>query len=110
MSTGTRVGDPIEAEAIYKAVGSKYSDALKPGSKPLFLGSVKSNVGHLENASGLISIIKATLMLEKGFVVANADFKEANPKIPLADWNMKVCPYLTVVDSTLPPKTFKRYG
>lgn len=88
--TGTRVGDPIEAEAIYRAVGSKHSSSSRPGKQPLFLGSVKSNIGHLENASGLISIIKAALILEKGFVVGNADFEKANPKIPLKDWNMRI--------------------
>lgn len=88
--TGTRVGDPIEAEAIYRAVGSKHSSSPRPDEQPLFLGSVKSNIGHLENASGLISIIKAALILEKGFVVGNADFEKANPKIPLDKWNMKI--------------------
>lgn len=88
--TGTRVGDPIEAEAIYRAVGSKHSSSSRPDAQPLFLGSVKSNIGHLENASGIISIMKAALILEKGFVVGNADFEKVNPKIPVEDWNMRI--------------------
>lgn len=92
--TGTAVGDPIEATAIFRALSKGRS-----GEDPLQLGSVKSNIGHLENASGIISVIKAALMLEKGFVVPNADFEQANPKIPLTKWNMEVsdgkCPPLS---------------
>ncbi|KAM0715744.1 hypothetical protein Q7P37_008258 [Cladosporium fusiforme] len=83
--TGTKVGDPIEAAAVFKALRRDGA----PDS-PLYMGSAKSNIGHLENASGLISVIKAALMLEKGFVVPNADFKKANPEIPLAEWNLQV--------------------
>ncbi|KAK8103369.1 polyketide synthase, partial [Apiospora kogelbergensis] len=83
--TGTAVGDPIEATAIFRALSKGRS-----GEDPLQLGSVKSNIGHLENASGIISVIKAALMLEKGFVVPNADFEQANPKIPLTKWNMEI--------------------
>ncbi|KAI0885678.1 ketoacyl-synt-domain-containing protein [Annulohypoxylon maeteangense] len=83
--TGTRVGDPIEAKAIYKALSRKLD-----GCKPLSIGSVKSNIGHLENASGIISVMKAALMLEKGFIVPNADFEKENPAIPLSEWNLKI--------------------
>lgn len=83
--TGTKVGDPIEATAIYRAVGK----SLTP-REPLLIGSVKSNIGHLENASGIVSVIKAALMLEKSFIVPNADFESANPAIPLSKWNMRV--------------------
>ncbi|KAJ4865372.1 KR domain-containing protein [Trichoderma breve] len=57
---------------------------------PLYMGSVKSNVGHLENASGIISVIKASMMLEKGFILPNANFEKANEAIPLDEWNIKV--------------------
>lgn len=83
--TGTKVGDPIEAAAIYKAVGKSLLSR-----DPLHIGSVKSNIGHLENASGIVSVIKAALMLEKNFIVPNADFEAANPAIPLSKWNLKV--------------------
>ncbi|KAK8075870.1 Polyketide synthase [Apiospora hydei] len=83
--TGTAVGDPIEATAIFRAVSKGRS-----GEDPLQLGSVKSNIGHLENASGIISVIKAALMLEKGFIVPNADFEQPNPKIPLTKWNIEI--------------------
>lgn len=57
---------------------------------PLYLGSVKSNIGHLEGASGIVAVIKAALMLERGFILPNYDFKLPNSKIPFAKWNMKV--------------------
>ena len=84
--TGTKVGDPIEATAINAVFGNG-----RTSRSPLYIGSVKSNVGHLENASGVISIIKATMMLEKGFVLPNTNFQTPNESIPLAKWNMKVC-------------------
>ncbi|PTB70249.1 polyketide synthase [Trichoderma citrinoviride] len=83
--TGTRAGDPIEAHSIYRVFG-----AGRTKRAPLFMGSVKSNVGHLENASGIISVIKTSLMLEKGFILPNVNFEKANEAIPLDEWNIKV--------------------
>ncbi|KAI2625911.1 ketoacyl-synt-domain-containing protein [Hypoxylon sp. NC1633] len=83
--TGTKVGDPIEARGIWRALGQNLTS-----SDPLSIGSVKSNIGHLENASGIISVMKAALMLEKGFIVPNADFERENPAIPLFEWNLKI--------------------
>ncbi|EGR49751.1 polyketide synthase [Trichoderma reesei QM6a] len=83
--TGTRAGDPIEAHSIYRVFG-----AGRTKRTPLYMGSVKSNVGHLENASGIISVIKASLMLEKGFILPNVNFEKANEAIPLDKWNIKV--------------------
>lgn len=54
------------------------------------MGSVKSNIGHLENVSGIVSIIKATMMLEKRFILPNVNFEKANDAIPLDQWNIKV--------------------
>lgn len=83
--TGTKVGDPIEAQAIRNVFGHG-----RTPQSPLYVGSVKSNVGHLENASGVISIIKASLMLERRFILPNTNFEKANPKIPFHEWNGKV--------------------
>ncbi|KAK1753759.1 putative polyketide synthase [Echria macrotheca] len=83
--TGTKKGDPIEATAIYKAVGSHFT-----ADEPLYIGSTKPNVGHLECASGIISLIKSVLMLYYGFLLPNADFEKANEAIPLQEWNMEV--------------------
>jgi acyl transferase domain-containing protein len=86
--TGTKVGDPIEAAALYNVFGEG-----RTARNPLFVGSVKSNIGHLEAASGIISVIKAAMMLERGFILPNYDFKTPNPNIPLSKWNMKVCSF-----------------
>ncbi|CZT04695.1 related to polyketide synthase [Rhynchosporium agropyri] len=90
--TGTKVGDPIEAAALRNVFGEGRTARM-----PLFVGSVKSNIGHLEAASGIISVIKTALMLERGFILPNHDFKKPNEKIPLAKWNLKVpinqCPW-----------------
>ncbi|KAF7533432.1 hypothetical protein G7054_g7092 [Neopestalotiopsis clavispora] len=83
--TGTRVGDPIEATAIYNVFGQG-----RTPRQPLYFGSVKSNFGHLENASGVISVIKAAMMLQKNFILPNTNFESPNENIPLAQWNMKV--------------------
>ncbi|KAG8158497.1 hypothetical protein KVR01_011619 [Diaporthe batatas] len=83
--TGTKVGDPIEATAIHNALGQG-----RTARDPLYIGSVKSNIGHLEAASGIAAVIKAVMMLERGFLLPNHDFKEPNEKIPWKEWNLKV--------------------
>jgi len=75
--TGTKKGDPVEATAIYKA-GCEQLLALPA----LYLGSTKGNVGHLECASGIVSVIKSALMLYYGFVLPNAEFEKRNAAIP----------------------------
>ena len=82
--TGTKVGDPIEASALHRV----FCEGIR--SKPLCIGSVKSNIGHLEGASGLVSVIKSAMMLEKGFILPNCDFKTGNPQIPFEEWKLKV--------------------
>lgn len=86
--TGTKVGDPIEATALHDCFGEG-----RTAKKPLYIGSVKSNIGHLEGASGVVSVIKSAMMLEKGFILPNYNFETPNSKIPLAEWNMKVSPF-----------------
>ncbi|CAG9990181.1 unnamed protein product [Clonostachys byssicola] len=88
--TGTRVGDPIEAEALSRALNRD-----RPADEPLLIGSIKSNIGHAETASGLASIIKVSLALEKGFIPPNADFRTSNPAIPVKDWKIKIPTSLT---------------
>jgi acyl transferase domain-containing protein/NADPH:quinone reductase-like Zn-dependent oxidoreductase len=83
--TGTKKGDPIEAQAIHKAVGSHFTR-----QDPLHIGSVKANVGHLECASGVVSVIKGVLMLYYGFILPNADFQRVNEAIPMDEYKMRV--------------------
>lgn len=83
--TGTKVGDPIEAAALHSVFGQGRSP-----KDPLYIGSIKSNIGHAEGSSGIMAVIKTALMLEKGFILPNINFKKANTAIPLTEWNMKV--------------------
>ncbi|KAI9750407.1 MAG: Type I Iterative PKS, partial [Chaenotheca gracillima] len=83
--TGTSVGDPLEAAAIDATFGKS---AHFTG--PVFIGSAKSNFGHLEGVSGIVSVIKATLMLEKRILLPNADFQAHNPLIPSLGKTLKV--------------------
>lgn len=84
--TGTLTGDPIEARAI----GSVFKDT-RPLGQPLRLGSVKANVGHTETVSGLASVIKVALALEKGVIPPSANFEAPNKNIDLEGWSLKVC-------------------
>ena len=82
--TGTATGDPIEAAALGEIFGRASE------SRKLLIGSLKSNIGHLEGASGICSIIKAALMLERKFMLPNCDLQAQNRKIPFEKSNMKV--------------------
>ncbi|KAL9069652.1 MAG: hypothetical protein Q9157_006092 [Trypethelium eluteriae] len=83
--TGTAAGDPIEASALAKVF---CKDRSLDQSLPV--GSIKTNIGHLEGASGLAGVIKTVLMLENKFIVPNTNFEKANPNIPLDDWRLTV--------------------
>lgn len=83
--TGTLAGDPVETGAIARVFGSG-----RPPDNPVRIGSIKTNVGHLEGASGVAGVIKAVLMLENRMFLPNRNFEKINPRIPLDDWNLKV--------------------
>ncbi|KAK8023703.1 polyketide synthase [Apiospora rasikravindrae] len=74
--TGTPVGDPIEARAIGESFYKYRSE-----EDPIYVGAIKSNIGHLEGASGLAGVVKAILALERGIIPPNANFKQLNPQI-----------------------------
>ncbi|KAH6623651.1 hypothetical protein F5144DRAFT_540013 [Chaetomium tenue] len=57
---------------------------------PLLIGSIKTNIGHTEAASGLASIIKTALAMERGVIPPSINFEKPNPKIALDDWNLKL--------------------
>jgi acyl transferase domain-containing protein len=88
--TGTATGDPIEAEAIAKTLGKSRS----PGDA-VYVGSVKTNIGHTEPVSGLASIIKTALVLQNKLIPPNINYEKTNPKIPLKEWNLQVPTSLT---------------
>ncbi|KAL5042782.1 hypothetical protein BDW71DRAFT_210911 [Aspergillus fruticulosus] len=83
--TGTATGDPIECRAI----ATVFKDG-RSADNPLRIGSIKTNVGHTEAVSGLASLIKVVLALEKGKIPPIADFKTPNPRIHFEDWRLRV--------------------
>jgi acyl transferase domain-containing protein len=80
--TGTKVGDAIELDGL----ASVFNDR-RARDQPLYIGSVKSNVGHSEAASGISSVIKATLALEHGRIPPTYGLKNVNPKLRLEERN-----------------------
>lgn len=84
--TGTPTGDPIEARAI----ASVFGNCRKQSDTPLKIGSVKTNIGHTETVSGLASIIKVTMALEKEKIPPSINFAVPNPKIPFEEYKLKV--------------------
>jgi phthiocerol/phenolphthiocerol synthesis type-I polyketide synthase A len=83
--TGTLLGDPIEASALGAVFGPGRTE-----NEPLLIGSVKSNVGHLEAAAGVVGFIKAVLAVQRGHIPPNLDYKEPNPLIPFDELRLKV--------------------
>ena len=76
--TGTAVGDPIELDAVIDV----YCKGRDPDD-PLLIGSVKTNVGHLESAAGIAGLIKAALALKRGVIPKHLHFNDPNPCV---DW------------------------
>ena len=83
--TGTALGDPIEALALGNVLAED-----RPTDRPVLLGSVKTNVGHLESAAGLAGLIKMALALKHGEVPATLHFRSANPHIPFERLPLRV--------------------
>ncbi|MEU3662531.1 type I polyketide synthase, partial [Streptomyces sp. NPDC032940] len=83
--TGTRVGDPIEARALASVFASS-----RPAASPLTVGSVKTNIGHLEGAAGIAGLIKAALCIDRRELVPSLNFERPNPQIPLDEWGLRV--------------------
>ena len=81
--TGTSIGDPIEVRALGRVLG-------KGRKSPLVIGSVKTNIGHLEQAAGIASLIKVLLSLENEMIPAHLHFNELNPLISLDEIPAKI--------------------
>ncbi len=77
--TGTPLGDPVEIEGLRKAFA--VSEETRQG--PCFIGSVKSNIGHLESAAGIASLIKAILCLKHKAIPATLHYTSPNPELHL---------------------------
>ena len=74
--TGTMLGDPIEANAL----GAVFGPGREP-ARPLRVGSVKTNIGHLEAAAGIAGLIKVALAIKRGAIPQSLHFKTPNPHI-----------------------------
>ncbi|KAK3688670.1 hypothetical protein B0T22DRAFT_407287 [Podospora appendiculata] len=83
--TGTPTGDPIEVGAI----ASVFKDS-RQANEPLRIGSVKTNIGHTETASGVAAIIKVAMALEKKQIPPSINFKKPNEKLRLEEWRLTV--------------------
>ena len=97
--TGTLVGDPIEATALGSALG----DGRDPRT-PLAIGSVKTNIGHMEAGAGIAGIIKTALALRHGQIPPSLHFKNPNPHIDFEKLKLRVVRKLEPFsDGTEPP-------
>ncbi len=83
--TGTALGDPIEMRALCSA----YAEGRDP-AHPLLVGSVKTNIGHLESAAGMAGLIKALLVLQRAQVPPHLHFTNPSPHIPWSELPVKV--------------------
>ncbi len=81
--TGTAAGDPIEAAAVGHSLGQSRS-------LPLPIGSVKTNIGHLEPASGMAGLLKAALALDRDIIPPTIHCEKPNPKIPFEALNLRL--------------------
>ncbi|PPJ18906.1 hypothetical protein C5E45_33970 [Nocardia nova] len=83
--TGTPVGDPIEAAALGRVYGTAPGrlDALR-------VGSVKTNIGHLEGAAGIAGLVKAALAVHRAEIPATRNHERPNPRIPLTELGLQV--------------------
>ncbi|KAJ8131214.1 hypothetical protein O1611_g2411 [Lasiodiplodia mahajangana] len=92
--TGTPAGDPIELAAIGRAFASD-RDSIADGTQPLLVGSVKTNMGHAEGASGLAGIMKVVLSLEACEIPPSIGIENLNPNIDFAGAGIEVVRQVT---------------
>jgi acyl transferase domain-containing protein len=89
-ATGTSLGDPIEVEALAKVYG-----AGRSREQALLVGSVKTNIGHLEPAAGVAGLIKLLLAFRHEVIPQHLHFKTPNPHVPWADIPVRVAAQAT---------------
>lgn len=83
--TGTAKGDPIEAAALGDTVGR-----ARPDGRSCRVGSVKTNIGHLDSAAGMAGLVKTALAVYHAKIPASLHFRSANPAIALAELGLEV--------------------
>jgi acyl transferase domain-containing protein len=84
--SGTIIGDKAEANAIGEALGRS-----RAKDNPIYIASVKTNIGHTEAASGLAALIKMAKSLENGEIAPSLNYEKANEDIDLDFLRLKVC-------------------
>jgi acyl transferase domain-containing protein/acyl carrier protein len=83
--TGTQLGDPIEAGALGNVLGRDRTE-----EQPLLIGSVKTNIGHLEGAAGIAGLIKLVLSVNHRLIPPSLNFESPNPHIDFKKANLRV--------------------
>src|SRR6478752_4778731 len=83
--TGTSLGDPIEVRALAGALGAGRSE-----DNPLAIGSVKTNIGHLESAAGIAGVIKVILSLQHEYIPPHLHFRQPSPHIAWSEFPVSV--------------------
>lgn len=84
--TGTQAGDRTEAEALARALNT----SMRSVDCPLFVGSVKSLMGHCEGASGVAGIFHSVLALKEKCLLPNSNFEIPSDEIDFHSWRLKV--------------------
>lgn len=83
--TGTFLGDPIEIQALGEVIGKS-----RPKERPCWIGSIKTNIGHLEPAAGIVGLIKTSLILKNGLIPPHLNFTTANPHIAFERYGLRI--------------------
>ncbi|KAA6384194.1 MAG: putative hybrid non-ribosomal peptide synthetase/type I polyketide synthase [Streblomastix strix] len=83
--TGTLVGDPVECKSIKRIL-----NVGREKGRPIVVGSVKSNVGHLEPAAGIVSLIKVAFSVKHNLVPPTISVHTLNPQIDMKTLNLKI--------------------
>ncbi|HET6706959.1 beta-ketoacyl synthase N-terminal-like domain-containing protein [Amycolatopsis sp.] len=83
--TGTPLGDPIELRALAGVLGEN-----RPTERPVTVGSVKTNIGHLEAAAGIAGLIKTILTVHNGLIPPHLNLRDPNPAVTWAELPVRV--------------------